>query len=124
MASPALVNGQALYVNPLDAKLKRSLDAQNAKLPTMVAPTLRQEKLSAINGVLTYTYTVIDKTAAELAPMNLSVTQKPYIFPSICRAPDTGRMLRDGVSFRYFYLGKDGKMAGQIIIMPVDCVGQ
>jgi hypothetical protein len=114
----------SLYINPLDAKLKRSVDAQNAKLPTMVAPTLRQEKVSAMNGVLTNTYTVIDKTGAELGPMRLEETQRPYIFPSICKAPDTGRMIREGVSFRYVYLGKDGKLGGQVLIIPADCQGQ
>ena len=124
VATPIMTHAQGLYVNPLDAKMKRGLDAQNAKLPTMVAPTLRQEKMSVMNGVLTNTYTVINKTAAELVKMNLSVTQRPYIFPDICKAPDTGRMLKDGVSFKYLYLGNDGKLAAQIIIMPVDCKGQ
>jgi len=121
---PAMVHADTLYVNPLDARMKHSVDEQNARLPAMVAPTLRQEKVSAMNGVLTNTYTVINKTAAELAPMNLSVTNRPYIFPDICKAPDTGRMLRDGVSFKYLYLGNDGKLAAQIIIMPSDCKGQ
>lgn len=124
VAVPALTQAQNLYVNPLDAKMKKSLDAQNARLPTMVAPTLRQEKISVINGVLTNTYTVMDKTAAQLAPMNLAVTQRPYIFPDLCRAPDTGRLLREGLSFRYLYLGNDGKLAAQIIIIPADCKGQ
>lgn len=124
LAAPSLVLAQALYVNPLDAKLKRVVDAQNARLPTMVAPTLRQERVSAVNGVVTYTYTVIDKTAAELAPMSLATTQRPYIFPDICKARDTGRMIKDGVSFKYLYLGKDSKLAAQIVIIPADCKGQ
>lgn len=124
VAAPVLTQAQGLYVNPLDAKMKRSVDTQNAKLPTMVAPTLRQEKVSVMNGVLTNTYTVINKTAAELTPMNLAVTQRPYIFPDICKAPDTGRILKEGVSFKYLYLGNDGKLAAQIIIMPADCKGQ
>jgi hypothetical protein len=30
-------------------------------------------------------------------------------------------MLREGYSFRYLYYGKDGKLAGQLIITPSDC---
>jgi hypothetical protein len=87
----------------------------------MVAPTLRQEKSTIFNGVMTNIYTEVTKTAYELAPMNLSVTQRPFIFPSICQTNDTGRMLREGYSFRYLYYGKDGKLAGQLIITPADC---
>ena len=88
----------------------------------MVAPTLRQEKSTVRNGVMTNSYTEVSRTAHELAPMNLSVTQRPFIFPEICKTNDTGRMLREGYSFRYLYYGKDGKLAGQLIITPADCV--
>lgn len=112
---------QTLKTNPLDARLKPYVDRMNERLPTMVAPTLRQERVSVFNGVLTYTYTELSRSRSELNAMDLSSTQRPYIFPAICKAPDTGRMLRDGVSFRYLYYGKDGHLAGQLIFMPVDC---
>lgn len=113
--------GQAPVTNPLDQRLLPYLERYNKKLPTMVAPTLRQEKSTVFNGVMTITYTEVTRTAQELAPMNLSVTQRPFIYPSICRTNDTGRMLREGYSFRYLYYGKDGQLAGQLMIMPVDC---
>ena len=89
----------------------------------MVAPTLRQEKSSVFNGSITLAYTVINKTSSQVAAMNLEVTQRPYIFPSICSAPDTGRMLREGYTFRYLYMGNDGKLAAQILVLPADCAG-
>ena len=110
-----------LVKNPLDAKLQPYVDRYNSKLPTMVAPTVRQDRISVFNGVLTYQYTEITKTGSELARMNLEVTQRPSIFPAICKAPDTGRMLKDGVSFRYLYVGKDGKLAAQLVFIPADC---
>lgn len=112
---------QALVVNPLDQKLKPYLDRLNKGRPTMVAPTLRQEKSTVFNGVMTNIYTEVTRTAHELASMNLSVTQRPFIFPAICQTNDTGRMLREGYSFQYLYYGRDGKLAGQLIIMPIDC---
>jgi hypothetical protein len=114
-------NSAELIKNPLDAKLQRYVEKYNSSLPTMVAPTLRQDRVSVFNGVMTYQYTEITKTGAELARMNLETTQRPYIFPAICNAPDTGRMLKDGISFRYLYVGKDGKLAAQLIFLPADC---
>lgn len=112
---------QALVTNPLDQKLQPYLDRLNRGRPTMVAPTLRQEKSTVFNGVMTNIYTEVNRTAYELAPMNLSVTQRPLIFPAICQTNDTGRMLREGYSFRYLYYGKDRKLAGQLMIIPSDC---
>ena len=97
------------------------MERYNRNKPVMVAPTLRQEKSTYFNGVLTNVYTEVTRTAAELAPMNLSETQRPFIFPEICKTSDTGRMLREGSSFRYLYYGNDGKLAGQLIITPADC---
>lgn len=107
--------------NAMDQKARPFLDRYNSQLPKMVAPTLRQERSSVRNGAISFTYTVINKTSGELAPMNLAVTQRPYIFPSICSAPDTGRMLREGFTFRYLYYGSDGKLAAQIVVLPSDC---
>ena len=95
--------GQALVTNPLDQKMLPYLDRLNKRLPTMVASTLRQEKSTIFNGVMTNIYTEVTKTAYELAPMNLSITQRSFIFPAICQTNDTGRMLREGYSFRYLY---------------------
>jgi hypothetical protein len=110
-----------MVANPLDQKLLPYLERYNKKLPTMVAATLRQERSTVFNGVMTNIYTEVTRTAQELAPMNLSATQRPFIFPAICQTNDTGRMLREGYSFRYLYYGKDGKLAGQLIITPIDC---
>jgi hypothetical protein len=118
---PCLSAAQALATNPLDIKAKPYVDRLNKGLPTMVAATLRQERISIFNGAMAFAYTEVTKTAAQLAPMNLSVTQRQFIFPAICQAPDTGRMLREGYSFRYLYYGKDGKLAAQLVFLPVDC---
>lgn len=116
-----LLPALAVVDNPLDQKLKPYLERLNLRLPTMVAPTLRQEKSTVFNGVMTTIYTEVTRTASELSQMNLSVTQRPFIFPAICKTKDTGRMLHEGYSFRYLYYGNDGKLAGQLIITPADC---
>jgi len=118
---PVPLVAQPLATNPLDARARPFIDRNNKELPMMVAPTLRQERTSVFNGVVTYVYTEVTKTAAELAPMNLAVTQRPYIFPAICGRSGASRMIRDGYSFRYLYFGKDGKLAAQLVIHPADC---
>lgn len=105
----------------LDKKLQPYVDESNSRLPAIVAPSVRQERDSVFNGVLTHSYTILAKTAAELIKSNLAATQRPLIFPSICNDPYTGRMLREGVTFRYMYFGKDGKPAAQLVFFPSDC---
>lgn len=119
--APCAPIAQHLVANPWDSKLKPYVDRLNAGLPTMVARTLRQERVTVFNGVITYTYTDVSRTAAQMAQLNLKDTQRPYIFPAICKAPDTGKMLREGIAFRYLYAGKDGKLAAQLVFLGADC---
>jgi hypothetical protein len=75
-----------------------------------------------VSGLLIiYRYTHLGLNAAQLRKMRLEVTQRPYIFPRICQEAETGRMLREGVSFRYIYLGNDDAVGGQLQISPTDC---
>jgi hypothetical protein len=112
------------YVNPLDAKLARYVVKMNTKLPAMVTSVMRQEKTTVFNGVLTYPYTITNKTGVQLAPMNISAIQRTAILPPMCADPDTRRMLSRGVSFKFLYYGNDGVMAGQVVVLPGDCSGR
>ena len=118
----SIVAAQSLVTNPLDLKARPYIENYNKGLPTMVAPTLRQERSTVFNGAVTFAYTAVTKNATELAAMNLAAVQRPYIYPAICEAPDTGRMLREGYSFRYLYYGKDGKLGAQLVFLRSDCL--
>lgn len=119
---PAMAVAQQLVTNPLDMKAKPFIESYNKGLPTMVAPTLRQERSTVLNGTVTMAYTAVTKNAAELVAMNLAARQRPHIYPAICEAPDTGRMLREGYSFRYLYYGNDGKLGAQLVFLQSDCL--
>jgi len=110
-----------VVTNSLDKKLQPYANNYNTKLPAMVAPGIRQDPVTVYNGVIAFNYVFISKTAGELASLNLETSQRSQLFPAICNASDTGRMLREGISFRYVYFGRDGKVAAQIIVMPSDC---
>jgi hypothetical protein len=97
------------------------VERQNRNLPSMVANQLRQEKMEVSGSSIVYRYTHLGLSAAQLREMRLEATQRPYIFPRICQEADTGRMLREGVSFRYVYIGNDGGVGGQLQIFPADC---
>ena len=118
---PSIVAAQPLVTNPLDLKARPYIENYNKGSPTMVAPTLRQERSTVFNGAVTLAYTAVTKNAAELAAMNLAAVQRSFIYPAICEAPDTGRMLREGYSFRYLYYGKDGKLGAQLVFLRSDC---
>lgn len=102
-------------------RLNDVVERKNRSLPAMVANQLRQEKVEVIGSSVVYRFTHLGLNAAQLREMRLEVTQRPYIFPRICQEADTGRMLREGVSFQYVYLGNDGGVGGQIQISPSDC---
>ena len=97
------------------------VERQNRNLPTMVANQLRQEKMEVSGLSIVYRYTHLGLNAAQLREMRLDVTQRPYIFPRMCQEADAGRMRREGVSFRYVYIGKGGGVGGQLQISPADC---
>lgn len=106
------------------ADLQKAADRVNTRLPRMVAPSLRQERATVTGMELTHLYTHTELTWAQLQPMRLSVTQRPYIFPRICTESYTGRMLREGVTIHYVYRGVDGGLAGEVFIRPADCNGR
>jgi hypothetical protein len=106
------------------ADLQRAADKSNGGLPRMVAANLRQEKITVSGMNLIYLYTHTTKTSGQLQPLNLSVSQRPYLFPEICTDSFTGRMLREGTTFQYVYRGTDGGVAGEVIINPADCNGR
>jgi len=87
----------------------------------MVAKGLRQEKVQVSGSTVIYRYTHLGMSAAKLREMRLPVTQRPYIFPQICKEANTGRLLREGISFRYIYIGNDGGVGGELQISPSDC---
>ena len=93
----------------------------NQRLPRMVAESLRQERVVADGTKLVYSYTHLALDSVQLRKMRLEVTQRPYILPQLCSAPDTGRMLREGVRFRYLYGGRDGKVGGDLTLTKSDC---
>ena len=73
-----------------ESDLQQAADRSNVRLPRMVAPNLRQERVAVNGRELTYSYTHLTQTAAQLQSMQLSTTQRPYIFPEICTG-DTGQ---------------------------------
>lgn len=101
--------------------LNEVVERENRSLPAMVAKQLRQERVEVNGLLLTYRYTHLGLSAAQLREMHLEVTQRPHILPRICQEADTGRMLREGVSFRYIYLGNDREVGGQLQISSADC---
>lgn len=106
----------------LDAQGIASVVArQNEYLPRMVAKDLRQERLESSGMTLIYQYTHLSMDSAQLRAMNLAVTQRPYILPGLCSAPDTSRTLREGVRYRYIYRGRDGVIASDFVFSQADC---
>ena len=102
-------------------QLKVVADRYNQSLPRMVAPTLRQEKLQVDGMVFTYVYTDTNRTGKQMNAANLVANVTNDVFPEICRAPDTGRMLREGVTYRYVYFGNDRVVGAELIVRIGDC---
>lgn len=103
-------------------RLNEIIDHQNSNLPAMVAKDLRQERVRVSGSTVIYRYTHLSMSAARLRDLHLEVTQRPYIYPRICQDAATGRMLREGISFRYVYVGNDGGVGGELQVKPSDCM--
>ena len=90
-------------------------------MPPPHAENLRQERVVVDGMTLVYSYTHLTLDSGQLRKMRLEVTQRPYILPQLCSDPDTGRMLREGVRFRYLYAGRDGQVGGDLTLTKSDC---
>lgn len=103
------------------AELNRVAARSNQGLPRMVAKELRQELVEVAKMTLVYNYTHLTLDSGQLRGMRLEVTQRPFVLPSLCSDPDSGRMLREGVRFRYVYHGRDGRVGGELLLAQSDC---
>lgn len=101
--------------------LNRVADRGNQGLPRMVAKDLRQERIEVDGLTVVYLYTHLALDSTQLRGMRLETTQRPFILPQLCTASDTGRMLREGVKFRYVYRGRDGAIGGDMVLAQSDC---
>lgn len=112
----------AMTAAAVDAKaLAQVATRANQGLPKMIAGQLRMDRVETSGMTLTHLYTHVGKSAAQLRDMRLESTQRPYILPSLCADAATGRMLREGVRFRYVYRGSDGGVGGDLTLSKADC---
>ena len=101
--------------------LRSAVARLNQGLPRMVAKDLRQEVAYVQGMTLIFNYTHLSLTSSDLRRMNLAQTQLPYILPGLCSAADTGRMLREGIQFRYVYTARDGGVGADFVLAKSDC---
>lgn len=112
----------ALPATAVDAQsLARVAERSNQGLPKMVAKDLRMDRVDASGQTITHHYTHLALNSAQLRAMRLEATQRPHIAPPLCAASDTGRMLREGVRFRYVYRGSEGAVGGDLVVTQSDC---
>ena len=103
----------------IDERLSTIVDRSNADFPKMVGPNIRQEKARYGDRTLTYSYTHLTLTATETAKLDLN--RRSHLVPVSCQDPFTRRLLREGISLRYLYFGRDGKVAGDVLVQKRDC---
>ena len=103
------------------AELNHVAARGNQGLPRMVGKDLRQEPIEVSGMTLVYNYRHLKLDSGQLRGMRLKVTQRPHVLPSLCGDPDSGRMLREGVRFRYVYRGRDGRVGGELVLAQADC---
>lgn len=101
--------------------LGQAAERSNRHLPRMVAKDLRQERIEVSGATLVYGYTHLTLDAQGLSAMNLGASQRPYIVPGLCSAPDTAQMLKEGARFRYVYRDKNGRVGGELTLTKSDC---
>ena len=103
------------------AELDRVAARSNQSLPRMVAKDLRQDPIEVFGMTLVYNYKHLTLDSGQLRGMRLEETQRPYVLPSLCADPDSGRMLREGVRFRYVYRGRDSRVGGEFLLSQLNC---
>lgn len=118
---PILFAASISHAQVTDKQLRAVADRYNQSLPRMVAPTLRQEKVQVDGMVFTYVFTDTNRSGKQMKAANLLAGVTKDIFPEICQAPDTGRVLREGVTYRYVYFGNDRAIGAELVVRTGDC---
>lgn len=103
------------------AELSRVASRYNVDLPREVAADVRQERVQAVGMTLTFAYTFLSHSASQVRRSNFAENRRAALVPGLCGAPDTGRMLREGTTFRYVYYGSDGQVGAKLDVSASAC---
>lgn len=106
---------------PTTADLEKLIGRQNESLPRVIAPDVRQEKVSVSGLTLINRYTMLSATRNQLMKSNFENVQRRDTTSSVCKDPFTSRILRDGVSFRYMHYDKDNFLGSDFTVSLRDC---
>jgi len=119
------VAGGALPVYAVShGQLMQVAERYNQQLPRMVAKNVREERMTVEAMTLVYTYRHLVRTEQGFRSTDLAATQRADILPKLCGDRDTGRRLREGVTFRYRYLSVEGAVVGVVELADRDCRGR
>ena len=114
-AAFAAIAGIALPVYAVShGQLRQVAERYDQQLPRMVARNVQEERLAVEALTLVYTYWHLALPEHSFRSRNLAATQRADTLPKLCADRHTGRMLREGVTFRYRYLSVEGAVVGVV----------
>ena len=108
-----------------DVSCERRLAAicktMNAGLPGPASGNVLLDSVVAGSGRrMTYTYTFLNLSSAEIDPANLTAKMKPQLLDGYKTDPRMAEFRKMAVEVHFQYRGKDGNIAATIAISPKD----
>ncbi|MFO8025980.1 hypothetical protein [Thiohalophilus sp.] len=102
-----------------DDELRQVSEVLNQQAPMMVDQETRLDGAEADNQVLTYNYTLVNYTAADMDRNKFTRALRPTLLKSGCKALEP--LLSEGVDVQYVYRGKDKGEIATLGLTGADC---
>jgi hypothetical protein len=104
------------------AYLEKMAAEVNKQLPKRIDPETEMTKVSGSEGMVEYSYTLVNRAASELNGASLAVTVQPQITKAACTMPETrDNFLKKGIVLRYSYVDRSGVPVATFDVSPADC---
>jgi len=104
-----------------DERLFEIVERINSKLPMMLDKDLRYDSSDYYNSAWSNLYTLVNYSADEIIKEEFKATQHKSLIKRNCTIKTTELFLKNGISLRFIYRGKNGKHIVDIILKPEDC---
>ena len=106
---------------PFAESLKVSAAAMNKSLPVMVDDELRHDKVVIEDMTMTFKFTLVNFTEAEMSGSKLKSLMEKDIKQGLCSDEDSRMMLKRGMQVIYDYSDKSGKHITDFNYSAKDC---
>lgn len=108
----------------IEEALKEAEGSVNSQAPIMVDEVTRLDKAAVDEKTISYHYSFVGYSKADINPIAIQTTLKESVNSSICLAPQMEAFRRFGVDMEYIYFDDSGEYVSSFVINAGGCSSQ